>query len=137
MVRDGGSMKISRITVIASITAVVGWGAKALAMGLADEPGESGLANLFFFVGALGLVVAGTSLGWSLAAERPIAVRVLASVGAFAAGAACSLTVLALVSVFVSSDHWAWGELNLWVPAVALLAFVAMRFERAAPGDSV
>jgi hypothetical protein len=126
---DGGSMKISLITVIAAITAVSAWGAKALAIGLAGGLGESPLETPLFVLGALGLVVAMPSLGWTLAWGRPVALRALASVGACVAGIACSMTVLALVSAFVSSDHWAWSELNLWVPAVALLAFVAIRRE--------
>lgn len=117
-------MTISRITIIAAITAVSAWGLKALAIGIAGL-GESPLESPLFFLGVLGLVVAMTSLGWTVASGRPIAMRALASGGALIAGIAFSLTVLALVSAFVSSDHWAWGELNLWVTAVVLLAFVA------------
>lgn len=128
-------MKISRITVIASITAVSAWAAKALAIGLAGGLGESPLETPLFALGALALLVAVTSLGWTLASGRPVAVRVLASVGALIAGAACSLTVLALVSAFVSSDHWVWGELNLWVTAVALFALLTRMTK--APGESL
>lgn len=123
-------MKISRITVIAALTAVSAWAAKALAIGLAGGLGESPLETPLFALGAMGLVVAMTNLGWTLASGRPIAVRALASVGALVAGIACSMAVLAGVAAFVSSDHWVWSELNLWVTAVALLAFVAVSRER-------
>lgn len=131
---DGGVMNLSRVTLIAAITAVSAWGVKALAIGSAGGFDKSPLEAPLFFVGLLAMVVAASTFGWTLASGRSTALRVAASIGTLIAAIACSVVVGALISELVSSDYWVWGEANLWVSAVALLVIVVIRHRRSAPG---
>lgn len=124
---NGGQMTITRITMIGAVVAVSAFAAKALAIWIAGGLGKSPIEDTLFFVGFVALVVGLASLGWTLAGRRPIAVRVLASVATVVAAIASSTIVGTVVSALASSDSWAWGEVQLWFPAVVLLLIVVVR----------
>lgn len=120
-------MRIPRITIVASITAVGAWSAKATTIGVAGGFGKSPLEAPLFILGLIAFLLALTSLGWAFAVGRPAVIRTFAAGAAVLAAMATSAIVASLVSAFITSEHWAWGEVNLWVPALGLLAFVVIR----------
>ena len=115
-------MNTTRIAVIASATAVVCWALKAVAIGAAGGPGRSPLEGPLFALGLACFVVAVCSFALSVVGRPEWWAK-----GATVAGAMVTVVVFAVVSglavdQLATTAHWAWGEMTLWLPALAVLA---------------
>ena len=105
-----------RTAATCAVGAVVAWGLKAVAIGIAGGLDRSPFEGPLFFAGLLLLVAAFLSAGLALTAGRGIAVRILGSVGAVVIGIAVSLVVETGVGAFVpDSAGWVKEEAGLWV----------------------
>ncbi len=133
-------MNSSRIALTAAVAAVGFWTLKSISIGLAGGLGRSPAEDIFFFAGLLPFAVAVVSLGVALTRGSRVWLRVLAGVGALAAGVASSF-VLNQVIVSVrdpeESAHWAWGEVNLWIMGVVVLVLAVRVSRRQAPASAV
>jgi len=114
-------MKSSGIAVAASVTCIVAWTAKAVAIGLAGGLDRSALESPLFMVGFIASLVAGVAIGLAHTAGR----RIVARVGAVALVLVCVFLLILGVNLvlgqLIQSDFWVWGEVNLWI--LALLVF--------------
>jgi hypothetical protein len=108
---------------VAAVATVILWTAKAVAIGVAGGLGKSPLEGPLFLLGLLTCVVAGVLVGAAVFAHRSVGWRVL---GALVSVVATSLlgTLAQVVVVAVQPRHpgWVYGEINLWVITLALLA---------------
>ena len=123
-------MNTTRIAVIAAATAVVSWALKSVAIGTAGGVNMSPLEGPFFLLGFLCFVVAVCSLALSTVGRREWWAK-----GAAVAGAVVTVAVVAAVSglavdTLATTAHWVWGEMSLWLPALALLAGSAWHASR-------
>jgi hypothetical protein len=81
------------------------------------------LEGPLFFVGLVGFMVAVVSLSLALTVGRGRVVRALAVLGGVVAAVGVSVvTGLLVAAVQPAEPSWVWGEVNLWVGAVVLLA---------------
>lgn len=116
-------MSSARIALIAAGLAAVFWAAKVVAITLAGGLGESPAEGPLFLLGLVSILVAGGSLGVALTSGRQRGVRVIGAlvviVGVMLLTGLASLVVSA---VQPDEPHWVWGEINLWVGAVVVLA---------------
>lgn len=115
-------MNTTRIAVIAAATAVASWTLKGVAIGAAGGLNKSPLEGPLFLLGLACFVVAVCSLALSLVARPEWWAK-----GATVAGAVLAVAVIAAVSsiavdTLATTAHWAWGEMTLWLPSLALLA---------------
>lgn len=83
-------MKASRLAALAAIIAVVSWGLKAVAIGIAGGLDRSPFESPLFGLGLVAIVVAFASLGVAVARERPIAFKIAAGVVGVVIGLALS-----------------------------------------------
>ena len=135
-------MFTSRIALIAAITSLVAWAAKAVAIGLAGGLDRSPLESPLFVLGLLAQVVAVFALALAFTSNRPPAARVTAVLAAPVAVVACvSVIGLIVERVQPADPSWVWAEVNLWVvaPLVLGLAMLARRpaYHPARPGRGV
>ena len=114
-------MTTTRIARTASLLAVVLWAAKATAIALAGGLGKTPLESVFFFAGLVAALVAGVALALSYVGGRGPLLRAGAAIAGALALLAVAGVVSALVELLKTSDHWAWGEVNLWVSALLAL----------------
>lgn len=114
-------MKPLLIAKYAAIAGAASWAAKAVSMGLGQS--QSTQASLLFLLGLFCCLVGAAAYGVAVTEGRPWAVRAAAGVGAVVGFAAFSAMTIAVLSAMGLSDtdHWAWGEVNLWVSALLLL----------------
>lgn len=127
-------MTVRRVALVAAICALVAWAAKAVAIGVAGGLGESPAEGPLFFLGAVLMAVGTVALGLSLGAGRPLAIRVAVVLAVVVGVAVVSLVVAILVSALQPADAgWAWGEVNLWAGALALLAATVTSQRRLTP----
>lgn len=115
-------MNTTRIAVIAAATAVASWVLKAVAIWAAGGLNQSPLEGPLFFLGLACFVIAVCSLALALVGRPEWWAK-----GATVAGAAVTVVVVAAVSglavdTLPTTTHWAWGELTLWLPSLAVLA---------------
>jgi hypothetical protein len=115
-------MDTTRIAVIAAITSAAFWAAKAVAIGIAGGLGQSPAETPLFLVGLVFSLVAVGSLTLSVTAGRPWWARIAAIGAAIVSVVAVVALINAALEAFVSSDHWVFAELNLWVLSLAVLA---------------
>ena len=116
-------MKASRLAVLAALTAVVAWGLKAVAIGLAGGLDKSPFEGPLFGLGLVAIVVAFACLGVAVARERAIAVKIVGGVVGVVIGFALSmLASWVATAVMPDSVGWVKAEAGLWFSA--LLAFV-------------
>lgn len=125
-------MDTTRIAVIAASAAVVSWALKAVAIGTAGGPGRSPLEGPLFLLGMACFIVALCSLALAVVAGSSWWVK-----GATVAGAVVSVAVVAVLSglavdMLAPTATWVWGEMTLWVPALALLGGCAGALRRCA-----
>lgn len=123
-------MNTTRISVIAAAAAVVAWGAKSVAIGLAGGLDRSPFEGPLFLLGlACGLVAVA-----SLAASAARSPRWWARAGAALGGLVLLVVVVGLTSTALAavatSDHWVWSEVNLWITSLAVLALGIHRSSR-------
>jgi hypothetical protein len=113
----------TRIAVGAALLGVVAWAAKSCAIAAAGGLGKSPLEGPLFLIGFVAVLIASAAYAVGLASHGAAWVRALAGVGGLVAGVAFILLLGAVVSV-VQPAHpgWVWGEVNLWVSALATLA---------------
>jgi hypothetical protein len=115
-------MNTPRLAVIAAASAVASWALKGVAIWAAGGPGTSPLEGPLFFIGLVCFVVAVCSFALSVVGRAQWWVK-----GATVAGALITVAVFAMVSglavdQLATTAHWVWGEITLWLPALAVLA---------------
>lgn len=116
-------MNASRFAVLAAIVAVVAWGLKAVAIGVAGGLNQSPLETPLFVLGLLAIVVAFASLGVALARERPVALKVVGGVVGILIGVALSALASAVAAVAIpDSAGWVQEEAGLWLSALLAVA---------------
>jgi hypothetical protein len=117
-------MNTPRIAVIAAASAVVAWAVKAVAIGVAGGLDKSPFEGPFFLIGLVCFVVAVCTLAVSAVGRHGWLARIGAVIASVAGTVAVTAVIGLLIDAVVTSDHWAWYELNLWVISLGLLAFV-------------
>lgn len=122
----------TRVALAGAVGAVIFWSAKAIAIGIAGGLGKSPAEDALFFLGLASALAGAAALGYALAARRRAVVRVVSAAGGVVAIAlVAGLTQLVVNVVSRSSEGWAWGEVNLWVSALALItAALAWRWRQ-------
>ena len=124
---DAGAMNTSRTAVVASVATVSAWTAKAIAIGIAGGLGRSPLEGPLFLAGFGCMLVAVSSTGLAATAGRRRSRRALAVVGAVVGAVVVTVVTGAVVAqVEPARPGWAWGEVNLWVLALAAIAAAAV-----------
>jgi hypothetical protein len=114
-----------RVALVGGICAVVAWATKAVAIGLAGGLDRSAAEGPLFLIGLVSALVGAGALGAAVTADRSAAVRVVAGAAAIVAVLLVAGVVTLLVTLVQPRDpSWVWGELNLWISALALLAAV-------------
>jgi peptidoglycan/LPS O-acetylase OafA/YrhL len=120
----------SRVALLAAVAAVALWSAKAMVIGvsgLSRNPAEDAL----FFLGLAAALVGSAALGAAQAGGRSRAARVAAAAaGVLAVIAVAGLTQAVVTLVQPADPSWVWGELNLWVAALALVTAAAATYHR-------
>lgn len=107
----------------AIVTALALWAAKAMSIAVSGE--DATVASVLFVGGLLAFLVAVGALGAAVTRGRPVWLGILAGVVAVALGTAASLALNALVLSVRDPEagaHWVWGEVNLWVVGLTVLA---------------
>lgn len=115
----------------AILTALVLWAAKATSIAVSGE--DATLASILFVAGLVAFLVAVGALVAAVTRGRPVWLRILVGVAAVALGTAASLALNALVVSVRDPDagsHWIWGEVNLWVVGLTVLALTLMVHKR-------
>ena len=115
-----------------AVAAVVAWGLKAVAIGIAGGLELSPFEGPLFFLGLALLVAAFVTAGLALTAGRPAPARILGVVGAVVVGMAVSGLVETGVGALVpESAGWVQAEAGLWtisvLSAVVLLVWSRQR----------
>ena len=115
-------MNPHRTALVSSVATVVVWTAKALAIGIAGGLGSSPAEGPLFLAGLVCCVVAAVATGVALTAGRSRWVRALGGLAGFVVTALLGTVAQGVVgAVQPAHPAWAWGEVNLWVMALALL----------------
>lgn len=127
-----------QVAVGAVVVAVLGWGLKALAIGLAGGLDRSPLESPLFAVGLVAIVVAFAAGGAAVAAGRSTVVRVVGGLAGVVLGGVVAVLVEGAVSAAVpDSAGWVKEEAGLWVSALLTLAVITgwLRHRRSSPGN--
>ncbi|MDP3967451.1 MAG: hypothetical protein Q8Q02_04170 [Nocardioides sp.] len=120
----------SRVALLAAVAAVALWSAKAAVIGVSGL-GRNPAEDALFFLGLAAALVGSAALGAARAAGRSTVTRVAAAAaGVLALIVVAGLTQAVVALVQPSDPSWAWGELNLWVAALALLTATAVTYRR-------
>ena len=117
-------MTARRLAVTAAAAAVLAWGAKAVAIGLAGGLDKSPAEGPLFFLGLLCFTVAGCAFGAALTTGRSVPVRVLGIVAVAVVVMVLSQVIGAVIAMFAPPEdqaHWVWAEVELWFGALILL----------------
>nr|WP_294692923.1 hypothetical protein [uncultured Friedmanniella sp.] len=125
-------MDASRVAVLAAITAVVAWGLKAVAIGVACGLDKSSLESPLFGLGLVAIVAAFIALGVAVARERPIAFKIIGGVLGVVIGLALSMLASWVAAAAIpESAGWVRAEAGLWFSALlALIVTMAWRTSR-------
>lgn len=116
-------MNSTRLAVIAASTTTVLWAAKAAAIAVAGGLGKSPLEGPLFLLGLLAAVVSAGLVGAAFARRRATLVQVLAALAGIVVASLYGAAEGAVVAAAQPAHPgWVWGELNLWVLALTLLA---------------
>jgi hypothetical protein len=122
------AMDLTRLARTVSVVTTVLWTAKAVAIAVAGGLGRSPLEGPLFLLGLVACVVAAALVGMTFAQKRSTAVRIVASVAGVVAAAVYGTLEGAVVSLLQPAHPgWVWGELNLWVLMLTLLAVASLR----------
>lgn len=120
----GFAMESQKLALASAVVAAAALAAKAFVIASVGL-GESGVEDVFFFLGQIAMAVGAASLGVWLTSDRPVGTRVLGAVATVLGLAVVIGVVAVLVSAATPDDSgWVWGEMNLWVGAAVLLAVV-------------
>lgn len=119
-------MDLNRRALVASFTTVVLWTAKAVAIAVAGGLGRSPAEGPLFLLGLLACVVAAALTGMAVARRRTAGGHVLAAVlGVVGFSVYGAVEGAVLAAVQPTHPGWVWGELNLWVLMLTVLAVAA------------
>jgi hypothetical protein len=116
-------MNLTRSAYVAALATVALWTAKAIAIAIAGGLGKSPLEGPLFLLGLLACVIATVLVGAATLADRSVGWRILGAVIAFV-GVSVAGTLVQVVVTAIQPAHpqWFWGEINLWVIMLGLLA---------------
>ena len=127
-------MNASRVAVVAAITAVVAWGLKAVAIGVAGGLDRSALESPLFGLGLVAIVTAFAALGVAVAGRRSVAVKVIGAVVGVGLGVGLSaLASWAADALIPESAGWVQAEAGLWFSALLALGVTAYWHTRRGP----
>lgn len=125
-------MKSRKLALASAVVAAAAFAAKAFVIASAGL-GESGVEDVFFFLGQIAMTIGAASLGVWLTSGRPVGTRVVGAVATVLGLAVVTGVVAILVSAATPDGAgWVWGEINLWVGAAVLLAAVIALQRRSA-----
>ncbi len=120
-------MNTPRLALILSLAATFFWTAKAVAIGIAGGLDRSPLESPLFLLGFVSFLAAGVTTGLALTRDRSRLASVLAAIGCVLAGimtAGIGGSVAAAIQP--ANPSWVWGEVNLWVAMLAMVALNLM-----------
>jgi hypothetical protein len=116
-------MNITRFALVTAVATTALWAAKAVAIGLAGGLGKSPAEGPLFLLGLVSCVVAAVATGIAVGRPRRTWAKVAWGLAGFLVIAVVGAVAGAVVTaVQPSSPGWAWGEINLWAMALAVLA---------------
>ena len=116
-------MTTTRAALVAAVATTVLWIAKAIAIGLAGGLGRSLAEGPLFLLGLASCVATVVLIGLALASRRTTGWKVVSVVAAVVAVSVFGVVEGTLVAALrPAHPGWAWGEINLWVLMLALLA---------------
>ena len=119
-------MTASRLAVLAAVTSLVAWCAKAVAIWVAGGLDMSPLESPLFLLGLVALVVAFVALGVSMARGRSLAVKVIGGAVGLLIGVALSWLASFLAgAVIPESAGWVQEEAGLWFSALLAVGLTA------------
>lgn len=126
------------IVVVAAVVAAAAWAVKAIAIAAAGGLDQSPLESPLFLLGLLAFLTAVVALALLVSRGRPRIVRAGAVLCAVVGSIAVTAVANAAVQLVATSDHWIWGEVNLWLGCLALFASAtATRTDRLTSRESV
>jgi hypothetical protein len=115
-------MNLTRAALVASVSTVALWTAKAVAIASAGGLGKSPLEGPLFMLGLLSCVAGGVLVGAAAFAHRSIGWRIGGAVLSLVAVAAAGTVAQAVVdAVQPSHPGWVYGEINLWASMLVLV----------------
>jgi hypothetical protein len=124
-------MKLTRLALITSSLTCVLWTGKAVAIAIAGGLGRSPAEGPLFLLGLVSCVVAAVVTSMAVANRRTTTGHVLAAVVGFVVIAIYGALEAAVISAIQPAHPgWAWGELNLWVLMLTLLAVAGVLYAR-------
>jgi hypothetical protein len=116
-------MTLIRSALVASVATTIIWILKAVAIGVAGGAGRSPLEGPLFLLGLACAVAAAVLCGAAFARHRSMPWKVLGGVVGLAVASAFGTAEGDIVSaVQPVNPGWVWGEVNLWILMLALLA---------------
>ncbi|MFK5634848.1 hypothetical protein [Ornithinimicrobium sp. LYQ103] len=120
-------MSASRVAVLAAVAAVLAWGSKAVAIGVAGGLDQSPLEGPLFVLGLVAIVVAFASLGAAVTRGRRPAARVIGALLGVMIGFALSILASSVAAAVVpDSAGWVQAEAGLWFSALLALAVTTL-----------
>lgn len=118
---------------VAAATAVVAWGLKAVAIGVAGGLDKSPFEGPLFFLGLAAIAVAFGALGVAVVGRRPVAAKVAGAVLGVVLGVSVAMAAdTAAGAVVPDSAGWVQEEAGLWLGALVALAVTAYWYRRSA-----
>jgi hypothetical protein len=117
-------MNLTRAAFVASAATTLSWTLKAVVIGAAGGSGRSPAEGPLFLLGLACAVAAAVLTGMAFAVHRTTpAAKILAGALGLVVASVFGTAEGALVAA-VQPTHpgWVWGEVNLWVLMLALLA---------------
>jgi hypothetical protein len=116
-------MNLTRAAFVASAATALAWTLKAVVIGAAGGSGRSPAEGPLFLLGLACAVAAAVLTGMGFAVHRTTPAKVLAGALGLVVASVFGTAEGALVAA-VQPTHpgWVWGEVNLWVLMLALLA---------------
>lgn len=120
-------MNLNRLALSAAAITTVLWTAKAIAIALAGGLGRSPGEGPLFLLGFVACLTATVLTGMAIARRHSASGHVLAALSAVVIMGVYGVLEGSLISA-VQPPHpgWVWGELNLWVLMLTLLAVAAV-----------
>jgi hypothetical protein len=127
-------MTPSRLAFLAAVTSAIGWGLKAVAIGIAGGLDRSPFEAPLFFLGLLAIVVAFVALGVAVAGNRPVAAKIAGGVVGIVVGVGLAMASDTIAGLVVpDSAGWVQEEAGLWVAAVVAVAVTWFWYRRRGP----
>lgn len=118
------ALTASRVALVAAISAVLAWAAKAVAIWIAGGLDKSPAETPLFLLGLVSAVTAAVALGIAVSTARSGAMRLVLPLLWIAAVVLVSGLLDWLVTLPEPQENpsWVWAEMELWAVAVTLLA---------------